>query len=91
MLLILIAMTSSLLSFAQVKAVPYSDGAQKLTGIVAAPKAGKGKPGVLILPAWMGINDHFKGIAEKLSASGYYAFVADIYGEGNYPKDKKEA
>lgn len=90
-LLILIAMTSSLLSFAQVKAVPYSDGSQKLTGFVAAPKAGKGKPGVLILPAWLGINDHFKGIAEKLSALGYYAFVADIYGEGNYPKDKKEA
>lgn len=90
-LLILIATMTSLVSFAQVKAVSYSDGGQKLTGFVSAPKAGKGKPGVLILPAWLGINDHFKGIAEKLSASGYYAFVADIYGEGNYPKDKKEA
>jgi dienelactone hydrolase len=90
-ILLIIAMTGSLLSSAQVKSVSYSDGAQKLTGFVAAPKAGKGKPGVLILPAWLGINDHFKGIAEKLSALGYYAFVADIYGEGNYPKDKKEA
>jgi dienelactone hydrolase len=91
LLIFIIATMTSLYSFAQVKPVSYSDGAQKLTGFVSAPKAGKGKPGILILPAWLGINDHFKGIAEKLSASGYYAFVADIYGEGNYPKDKKEA
>lgn len=88
---ILILIMTSLFSLAQIKPVPYSDGAQKLTGFVSAPKAGKGKPGILILPAWMGINDHFKGIAERLSASGYNALVADIYGEGNYPKDKKEA
>lgn len=85
------AVMMSLISAAQVKPVAYADGAQKLSGFVSAPKQGKGKPGVLILPAWLGINDHFKGIAEKLSAAGYYAFVADIYGEGNYPKDKKEA
>lgn len=89
--LIFIAMTISLLSSAQIKPVSYNDGAQKLIGFISTPKTAKGKPGVLILPAWMGINDHFKGIAGKLSASGYYAFVADIYGEGNYPKDQKEA
>ncbi len=82
----------SISAFAQVKQVNYTDGAQKLIGFATAPSAGgKGKPGVLILPAWMGINDHFKKIAEKLSALGYNVFVADIYGEGNYPKDKKEA
>ncbi len=92
---ILMIMASSLLSFqalTQVKQVNYADGPQKLVGFASAPKAGaKGKPGVLILPAWMGINDHFKQISEKLSALGYNAFVADIYGEGNYPKDQKEA
>lgn len=89
--ILIITIVTSFSSFAQLKAVSYTDGAQKLTGFANAPKAGKNKPGILILPAWLGINDHFKGIAEKLSASGYHAFVADIYGEGNYPKDKKEA
>lgn len=88
-------MASTLFSFsslAQVKPVAYTDGAQKLSGFMTAPKQGaEGKPGVLILPAWMGINDHFKQIAEKLSAQGYNAFVADIYGVGNYPQSIKEA
>lgn len=85
------AILNTLFLSAQVKPVTYSDGAQKLTGYASVPVSGKGKPGVLILPAWMGINDHFKSIAGKLSGAGYYAFIADIYGEGNYPKDRKEA
>lgn len=70
--------------------VVYTDGRQNLNGF-STPGHGYGKPGVLILPAWFGINDHFRSIAEKISAEGYYAFVADIYGEGNYPTNKKEA
>jgi dienelactone hydrolase len=38
-----------------------------------------------------GIDTHAKQSAEKLSKMGYYAFVADIYGEGNYPKNTQEA
>ena len=77
---------------AQLKAVPYTDENQKLKGLQIAPKkAGKMKPGILILPAWKGIDTHSKQSAEKLSKMGYYAFVADIYGEGNYPTTTQEA
>ncbi len=77
---------------AQLKAVSYTDGEQKLNGFAIAPeKSMKSKPGVLVLPAWKGIDDHSKEVAQNLSKLGYYAFVADIYGEGNYPKDAKEA
>jgi dienelactone hydrolase len=77
---------------AQLKEVKYSDGNQKLNGISIAPKNGsKTKPGILILPAWKGIDTHSKQSAEKLSKMGYYAFVADIYGEGNYPTNTQEA
>ena len=66
--------------------------AQKLVGVEAKPaKPLKNKPGVLILPAWMGIGEHAKQTAEKLAGLGYHVFVADIYGEGNYPKDIREA
>jgi len=39
----------------------------------------------------MGINDHSKGYANKLSELGYDALVADIYGDGNNPKNRQEA
>jgi len=79
-------------AFAQLKAVKYTDGNQKLNGLFIAPKKGsKTKAGILILPAWKGIDMHSKQSAEKLSSMGYYAFVADIYGEGNYPTTTQEA
>lgn len=77
---------------AQLKAVKYTDGNQKLNGLSIAPsKRSKTKPGILILPAWKGIDTHSKQSAQKLSKMGYYAFVADIYGEGNYPTNTQEA
>jgi dienelactone hydrolase len=79
-------------SFAQLKPVAYKDGTQKLTGLVVTPaKATQKKAGILILPAWKGIDNNAKEAAAKLGEQGYYAFIADIYGEGNYPKDAKEA
>lgn len=78
--------------FAQLKPVAYVDGAQKLNGLYSNPKTSNKKPaGVLILPAWMGIDENSKEKAEKLSMLGYHVFVADIYGEGNYPTEKKKA
>lgn len=77
---------------AQLKPIAYTDGTQKLNGFAATPtKALKQKPDVLILPAWKGISQHSKEVAEKLSKLGYYAFIADIYGEGNYPSTPQEA
>lgn len=79
-------------SFGQLKPVQYKDGNQILNGYKVAPsKSSSQKPGILILPAWRGIDKLSKDTADKLSKMGYYAFIADIYGEGNYPKDNNEA
>jgi dienelactone hydrolase len=78
--------------FAQLKPVKYNDGDQILNGLQIQPKKkNQKKPGILILPAWMGIDKLSKDTAENLSKLGYYVFVADIYGEGNYPKDYAQA
>jgi len=66
--------------------VKYADGTQELNGLVTS-NAGKNLPGVLILPAWMGIDDEAKTAALELEKQGYIAFVADIYGKGNIPTD----
>ena len=82
----------SSLSFAQLKAVKYKDENQVLNGFQIQPtKKSLKKAGILILPAWRGIDKLSKDTAENLSNLGYYAFIADIYGEGNYPKDNAEA
>jgi len=79
-------------SVAQLSSVTYYDGSQKLNGLSGIPKKpGNKKAGVLILPAWMGIDDNSKSSATQLNELGYYTFVADIYGEGNYPTDMKTA
>ena len=78
--------------FAQLKAVQYKDANQILNGLTIQPSTISGqKPGILVLPAWKGIDSHAKATAEKLSKLGYYAFVADIYGEGNYPQTTADA
>lgn len=70
--------------------VAYRDGAQKLNGLVTG-NAGKNLPGVLILPAWKGIDAEAKNAAAELEKEGYIVFVADIYGEGNIPNDNASA
>lgn len=70
--------------------VSYQDENQKLNGLITSNK-GKKLPGVLILPAWKGIDNEAKQAAIDLEKEGYIVFIADIYGEGNYPKDNSEA
>ena len=77
---------------AQLKPVKYADGSQALNGLSIKPAKKSGNnPGILLLPAWLGIDNASKGIAENLSKLGYNVFIADIYGEGNYPKNTSEA
>lgn len=77
---------------AQLKAVDYQDGQEILSGFGSKPaKALKDKPGVLVLPAWLGVDEHSKESAKILSELGYYSFVADIYGKNNRPANTQEA
>ncbi len=83
---------ASITADAQIKAVAYSDGEQKLEGQLAQPKKElKNKAGVLLLPAWMGIDNNAKENATELAKLGYITFVADIYGVDKRPQNTKEA
>ncbi len=92
LLVFLLIVAFSKMAFAQLEPVDYADGNQKLMGFSSKPTmALKNKAAILILPAWMGINDHAIESASELSKLGYFAFVADIYGVGNKPKNYAEA
>jgi len=91
-LLLFVVIMVTTFGYSQLKPTLYKDGEQVLNGFGISPqKTSKDKPGILILPAWKGIDTHAKDSAEKLSKMGYYAFIADIYGEGNYPKTTEDA
>jgi len=79
-------------SLGQGKVFPYLDGNDHLSGyLVKAKSAKKTIPGVVVIPAWMGGNEHTHHSADQLAALGYHALVADIYGEGKNPKSVTEA
>jgi dienelactone hydrolase len=80
--------------FAAIKGetVEYEQGGTKLEGFLAYDDAiTKPRPGVLLVPDWMGVGDYAKSRARQLAELGYVAFVTDIYGKGNQPADQKGA
>jgi dienelactone hydrolase len=72
--------------------VEYKQGDTVLEGYLAYDDAASGKrPGVLVVHAWMGLDDNARKRADMLASLGYVAFAADIYGKGVRPKDRDEA
>lgn len=73
------------------KEVLYQDNSQKLKGLALLSSSSAEAPGVLILPAWKGIDQEARDAAVALNKQGYKVFIADIYGEGNVPQDNASA
>lgn len=73
------------------KNVDYMVGEAPCQGYLAYDRSVKGKrPGVLVVPDWDSITSHEKAVAQNLAKLGYVAFVADIYGKKNKPKNTQE-
>lgn len=47
--------------------------------------------GVLVAAEWWGLSEHAKRSAERLAQAGYAALVMDVYGEGRFTSDAKQA
>ena len=41
--------------------------------------AGQGKPGVVVIQEWWGLNDQIRGVADRYAEQGYRALVPDLY------------
>ncbi len=65
-----------------------SPDGQVLKGYLAT--AGQGRPGVVVLQEWWGLNPQIKGVADRFAAAGYNALVPDLY-KGRVAQDPDEA
>jgi dienelactone hydrolase len=71
----------------------YWQGDTVLEGFAVFPAEDNvaGRPGVLVVPEWNGIDAYSHKRAAMLAELGYVAFVADIYGKGIRPQGEEEA
>lgn len=74
------------------RTIEYTQGDAVLEGVLTFDPAGPAKrPGIVVVPNWMGVGPRARESAEKLARLGYVALVADIYGKGVRPASGKEA
>ncbi|HJM51460.1 MAG TPA: dienelactone hydrolase family protein [Alphaproteobacteria bacterium] len=52
--------------------------------------AGEGRPGVIVIQEWWGLNDQMCGIADRFARAGYNALAPDLY-EGRVTQEPDEA
>ncbi|MBI4964020.1 MAG: dienelactone hydrolase family protein [Desulfomonile tiedjei] len=96
MKLVLMLMLATLLATQAVAAshketVEYKDHDVALEGYLSYEDAEGRRPGILVVPDWMGLGEHYRSIGDKLAGLGYVAFVADMYGKGVRPANTQEA
>jgi carboxymethylenebutenolidase len=52
--------------------------------------AGEGKPGIVVIQEWWGLNDQICGVADRFARAGYNALAPDLY-EGRVTQKPDEA
>lgn len=75
-----------------VRPVQWNVGSQSFSGYLVYDDAGPAKrPGLVMVPNWMGVNDASIEKARKVAGDDYVVLVADVYGTGLRPKDAQAA
>jgi dienelactone hydrolase len=88
----LLLATAPVLAKMQAKPVEWNVGKDRFSGYVVYDDAAKGKrPGLVMVPNWMGVTDDAVARAKAIAGDDYVILVADVWGKGRQPKDMAEA
>ncbi len=88
----LLLATTPVFAKMQAKPVEWTVGKDRFSGYVVYDDASKAKrPGLVMVPNWMGVSDLAVQRAKDVAGSDYVVLVADVYGKEVRPKDAKEA
>ena len=91
-ILAILVVAPSLLAQVETKPVDYRQGDVVLRGYISYdPSVQEKRPGVLVVPDWMGVSEYSKMRAYQLAQLGYVALAADVYGENVHPANGQEA
>lgn len=75
-----------------VKPVDYEiDGAPHQGMLVYDDATHEARPGILMVPNWMGVTDNATKKAYRVAGSKYVVFVADMYGKDIRPENAQQA
>lgn len=75
-----------------VKPVEYSVGETQFAGHLVYDDASKiARPGLVMVPNWMGVNDSAIAKAKQIAGADYVILVADVYGKNVRPANADEA
>ncbi len=71
--------------------ISYKVGETEVASVLIGDAKVGAKPGLVLIPNWMGINEANLKQAELIANMGYVVLVADMYGKAVRPKDAAEA
>ena len=73
------------------KSVSYAIGDTTFESTIVWHAGGESRPGILMVPNWMGPTAASLAKAKKVAEEGYVVMMVDMYGTGIRPKDSGEA
>lgn len=74
------------------KPISYEVGGKKMQSMIIYDSSVKTpRPGIVMAPDWMGMNDNQVALAKQIAGSDYVILIADVYGVDVRPKTTDEA
>ncbi|UXI67278.1 dienelactone hydrolase family protein [Tahibacter amnicola] len=73
------------------KTVEYAVDGKKMASVLVYDDAGAKRPGIVMAPNWMGVNDGQVEKAKRIAGKDYVILIADVYGADLRPKNPEEA
>lgn len=88
----MVAMAPSAMAAIRAKPVEWKIGGDAFSGVLVYDDAERDRrPGLVMVPNWMGVTDAAVEKARKLAGDDYVILVADVYGKGRRPANAGEA